>query len=201
MGAHSEFLLAGPLMQRLGQAAPGLAPRFQVLHGDLHPDDLDSGRQDLAVGLFGALPARFHAELVQRDQRVCVIAASHPMAGRKALRLRDLPSLRWFAFSQMYGRETQLDRAMKNLPPGERIHFSAFLSDFGVAPAVIMDSDYATTMPASVAQRHARHYPLAILQLPAPLRDIELRMAWPRRLHASPQHAWVREQVRQVLAQ
>ncbi|MFU2052562.1 LysR family transcriptional regulator [Bordetella hinzii] len=200
LGAHSEFLLAGPLMQRLHQQAPGLVPRFQAIHGAVQADDLDAGRLDLAVGLFGPMPARFHDESLLRERRVCVLSARHPLAAHKQLRLADLAGLRWFAFSQMYGHETQLERAMKPLAPGERIQFSAFLSDFGAAPYVIVDSDYATTMPASVARRHARHFALAILELPPPLRDIELRMVWPRRLHTSPLHAWLREQLRQVLA-
>ncbi len=196
-GAHSEILLAAPLIERLHRAAPGITLRFQSVHGDFVPDDLDAERLDLAIGLFGKVPARFHRDTLLKDRRVCVVSAKHPWAGRGALTLADLPSIKWFAFAQMYGRETNFDRALK--PDAARMEFSAYLSGFGITPYVLLDTDYATTMSASVARAHARHFPLATLELPASLRKIELVMVWPRRLHTSPLQAWLRGQIREVL--
>ena len=161
------------------------------------PDDLDAERLDMAIGLFGKVPARFHRDTLLKDRRVCVVSARHPWAGRGALSLADLPSIKWFAFAHMYGRETNFDRALK--PDASRLEFSAYLSGFGLTPYVLLDTDYATTMPASVARVHGQHFPLATLELPASLRKIELVMVWPRRLHTSPLQAWLRGQIREVL--
>ena len=111
--------------------------------------------------------------------------------------LADLGTIKWFAFEQMYGRETTFDRLLK--PGAGRMAFSAYLSGFGVAPYVLVDTDYATTMPASVARVHCRHFPLAMLEMPARLRKMELAMVWARRQHTSPLQAWLRGQVREVL--
>ena len=196
-GAHSEILLAAPLLERLHRLAPGITLRFQSVHGDFVPDDLDAERLDIAIGLFGKVPARFHRDTLLRDRRVCVVSSRHPWAGRKALTLADLSAIKWFAFAQMYGRETNFDRALK--PGAARLEFSAYLSGFGITPYVLLDTDYATTMPASVAQAHSRHFPLAVLELPARLRKIEFVMVWARRQHTSPQQAWLRDQIREVL--
>ena len=196
-GAHSEILLAAPLLERLRRAAPGITLRFQSVHGDFVPDDLDAERLDIAIGLFGKVPARFHRDTLLRDRRVCVVSKAHPRAGQGALTQADLPRIRWFAFAQMYGRETNFDRALK--PEAGRLEFSAYLSGFGITPYVLLDTDYATTMPASVAQVHGKHFPLAMLELPASLRKIEFVMVWPRRLHTSPLQAWLRGQIRDVL--
>lgn len=196
-GAHSEILLAAPLLERLHRLAPGITLRFQSVHGDFVPDDLDAERLDIAIGLFGKVPARFHRDTLLQDRRVCVVSARHPWAGRKTLTLADLSAIKWFAFAQMYGRETNFDRALK--PDGARLAFSAYLSGFGITPYVLLDTDYATTMPASVAEAHARHFPLATLELPARLRKIEFVMVWARRQHTSPLQAWLREQIRDVL--
>lgn len=196
-GAHSEILLAAPLIERLHRAAPGITLRFQSVHGDFVPDDLDAERLDMAIGLFGKVPARFHRDTLLKDRRVCVVSARHPWAGKGALSLADLPSIKWFAFAHMYGRETNFDRALK--PDAGRLEFSAYLSGFGITPYVLLDTDYATTMPASVARVHGQHFPLATLELPASLRKIELVMVWPRRLHTSPLQAWLRGQIREVL--
>ena len=48
-GAHSEILLAAPLIERLHRAAPGVTLRFQSLHGDFAPDDLDTERLHLSL--------------------------------------------------------------------------------------------------------------------------------------------------------
>jgi DNA-binding transcriptional LysR family regulator len=221
-GAHSEILLAAPLLERLHRLAPGITLRFQSVHGDFVPDDLDAERLDIAIGLFGKVPARFHRDTLLRDRRVCVVSARHPWAGRKALTLADLSAIKWFAFAQMYGRETNFDRALKPdaarpdaarpnaarpdaarpnaaRPDAARLEFSAYLSGFGITPYVLLDTDYATTMPARVAQAHSRHFPLATLELPARLRNIEFVMVWARRQHTSPLQAWLREQIRDVL--
>jgi DNA-binding transcriptional LysR family regulator len=196
-GAHIELLLAAPFLERLRRAAPNLVVRFQSVHGDVEPDDLDSERMDIAIGLFANVPPRFHSLSLFQDRRVCVVASRHPMAHRKRLMLEDLSAFQWFAFARMYGRETNFDRL---LGAPHRLAFSAYLSGFGITPYVLLDTDYATTMPWRVAQVHARHFPLTTIELPAPLRDIECFMIWSKRQHTSPLNRWIREQIREILA-
>ena len=191
-GAHTELLLAAPLLERLRRAAPNLVVRFQSVHGNVEPDDLDSERMDIAIGLFANVPPRFHSVSLFRDKRVCVVASRHPMAHRKRLSLDDLSRFQWFAFARMYGRETNFDRLLK---PSHRVAFSAYLSGFGITPYVLLDTDYATTMPSRVARVHGRHFPLTTIDLPAPLRDIECFMTWSKRQHTSPLNRWIREQI------
>lgn len=197
-GAHIELLLGAPLLERLRLAAPGLTVRFQSVHGDFVPDDLDAERMDIAIGLFGDVPRRFHSVSLFTDRRVCLVADRHPMAARKRLSLDDLGSMRWFAFAQMYGRETNFDRLLK--PHHHEVAFSAYLSGFGITPYVLLDTDYATTVPACVAAVHMRHFPLKTIELPAPLRAIEFFMAWSKRQHTSGLHRWVRDEILQVIA-
>jgi DNA-binding transcriptional LysR family regulator len=196
-GAHLEVLLAPPLLERLRLAAPGVTLRFQSVHGDFEPDDLDAERIDVALGLFGRVPPRFHSASLLRDRRVCLLARGHALAGRGALSLDDLPLLRWFAFAQMYGRETNFDRLLR--PQHREMAFSAYLSGFGITPYVLLGADYATTLPACVAQAHCRHFPLATLELPEPLRDIEVFMVWSKRQHTSPLHRWMRSEIMRAL--
>lgn len=193
IGAHAEVLLAAPLLERVSKHAPGLTVRFQSVHGDFMPDDLDTERMDIAIGLFSNVPSRFHRVSLFSDRRVCVVSNRHPRAGQGPLTADELPTLKWFAFEQMYGRETNLDRALK--PARAALTFSAYLSGFGIAPYLLVDTDYATTMPAKVALAHARYFPIAILELPAFLQPSEFFMTWTRRQHMSSQHAWIREQI------
>jgi len=196
-GAHIELLLGAPLLQRLRAAAPRLIVRFQSVHGDFIPDDLDAERMDIAIGLFSEVPRRFHSMRLFADRRVCLLSATHPMARRKRLSLDELDRLQWFAFAQMYGRPTNFDRLLK--PRHRDLAFSAYLSGFGITPYVLLETDYATTLPACVAEVHQRHFPLVSIDLPEPLRDIEFFMVWSKRQHTSPLHTWVRGEILRVL--
>lgn len=192
-GAHVELILGAPLLESLKRQAPGLVVRFQSLHGDFVPDDLDAERMDIAIGLFTDMAPRFHRRSLFRDRRVCLLSARHPMAGRKSLSLDDLQAFTWLAFAQMHGKHTSFDRVLK--PLHRELQFSAYLSGFGLTPYVLIDTDYATTVPASVARVHMRHFPLVAIEMPAPLDDIEFVMVWSKRQHTSALHRWVREQI------
>lgn len=196
-GAHVDVLLGPRLLRRLHERAPGIILRFQTLHGDFDPAGLDDERLDIVLGNFVHIAPRFHRCTLFRDRRVCVLAADHPQAQGGPLTLDDLDTLRWFAFDQMYGRETRFDSLLK--PLGQKLHFSAYLSGFGLTPYMLLGTGYATTMPAHVARAHQRHFPLAIREMPVPLEQLEILMVWARRQHTSPLLRAIRHEIRQAI--
>lgn len=198
IAGHLELLLAGPLLQRMARLAPRLVPRLHPVHGEFDPGELEAERQEIAMGMFAEVPARFSVEALFRDERVAVMGPHHPLAGRKQLTLQHLAATRWFAYTQMHGRRTNFDRSLKGSQT--RMQFAAYISGFGLSPHVLMTSDYATTMPAFAAALHRRQFPLAVSRLPQPLRDITFRMAWPRRQDSSAVHRWVRSEITKLIA-
>lgn len=198
IAAHFELILAGPLLQRLAQRAPRVVPKLHPVHGEFDPADLDAERQDIAIGLFAEVPSRFSSKPLFSDERVAVMGPHHPLADSRQLTLDHLETIRWFAYTQMHGRRTNFDRALKGTQ--RRMDFAAYISGFGHSPHVLMESEYATTMPAFAATLHQRNFPLVTSRLPHPLRDITFRMAWPRRQDASALHRWVRSEITQFVA-
>lgn len=195
--AHIELLLAAPLTSALQNAAPHLTLRFQPAHGDFAPDDLDSGSVDLAIGLFQSLPRRFPRQVLFEDERVCVLSSRHPLAGRTRLELNELDQLKWLAFSHMYGKPTNFDRALQDT--AYRMRFSAYVSSFGLAPYFLMESDYATTMPRLIAEKHCRHFELSLLQLPPLLQEARMMMVWSERNVRDRTNLWLRDTVNAVM--
>jgi len=191
--AHIELLLAAPLTTALQAAAPRLTVRFQPVHGDFSPDDLDSARMDLAIGLFQDLPARFPSRVLFDDERVCVVSRHHPLSGRRQLSLGDLSRVKWLAFSHMYGKQTNFDRALANT--GYAMRFSAYVSSFGLAPYVLAESDYATTMPKQMADKYQQHFDLVQIKLPKALRTARMIMAWSAQNEASKLNQWLRDTI------
>jgi DNA-binding transcriptional LysR family regulator len=196
-GGYLELLLAAPLLRRIGRDAPELIVRFLPLHGDFAADDLDAERMDIALGTFPAMAPRFDSMALFSDQRVCVVARDHPLAKKTRITMSEVPRIRSFAFSQMYGRETNFDRASAG--QNSRLEFSAFLSGFGLAPYVLMDTDFATTMPKFAVRILSKYFPLTTINLPKELDRISYSMAWARRQHSSPLHRWLRQVVQDVI--
>lgn len=196
--AHIELLLAAPLTLLLRAAAPNLTVRFQPVHGDFVPDDLDFSRMDIAIGLFQPPPKRFRHETLFDDERVCVVSSQHPLASRNRLTLHDLPKMKWLAFSHMYGAETNFDRALRNLH--QEMHFSVYVSNFGLAPTFLMESDYATTMPRRIANKYQKYFPLRQIILPKELRKARMVMVWSIQKDQSKLNRWIRDAVVKVIS-
>lgn len=195
--AHLEVLLAAPLTRVLQQAAPKLTIRFQPLHGEVAPEDLDAGRLDLAIGLFQTLPERIPRTLLFTDERVALVSTHHPLAKRRSLKLSDLAKVKWLALSYMHGQRTNFDRALHGT--GYQMHFSVYVSSFGLAPFFLKESDYATTLPRRVAERYCQHFDLSILRLPPVLRPAPVLMAWSAQADLSAANQWVRASVCELM--
>jgi len=83
------------------------------LHGEFHPAELDAERQDIAIGQFAEVPARFSSKALFSDERVAVVGPNHPLAKRRQVTYDDIENTRWFAYTQMHGQRTNFDRALK----------------------------------------------------------------------------------------
>lgn len=197
--AHIELLLAAPLTLALQLEAPALTVRFQPVHGDFVPEELESGNLDLAIGLFQVPIARIRHQMLFDDERVCVVARTHRWAGRKQLSLQDLPKMKWLAFSHMYGKETNFTRALAKTRTA--MPFSAYVSNFGLAPYFLLESDYATTMPGKIALKYQAQFDLATIRLPASLRSARMMMVWGEKSHHSHVNQWLRDTILEVIGQ
>lgn len=186
-----------PRLQTLVQAqAPGMVVRWFAAQGELIPDDLDSGRIELQLGMYSECPQRFDMEPLLTDRRVLVVREGHPVA-RDAIDLPTFLSLDFLTYSKLLRKETELDHALAAL--GHRRRFPLLLSSFANAPFVLAATDYATTMPLGAARLFAQHFPLRIIELPIALPDMAFSMLWHRRFQTAPAHIWLRQQMRRAL--
>ncbi|ETF03687.1 LysR family transcriptional regulator [Advenella kashmirensis W13003] len=196
--AHIELLLAAPLTLALQKAAPHLTVRFQPVHGDFVPDDLDSDTMDLAIGLFQTPGSKFRHWMLFEDERVCVVSSAHPLSRHDELTLDDLGKIKWLAFSHMYGQQTNFTRALDDID--SHMPFTAYVSNFGMAPHFLLESDYATTMPKRIAEKYQRYFDLTQIRLPEVLRHASMKMVWSEKNEYSKLNQWLRNTTQAIIA-
>jgi DNA-binding transcriptional LysR family regulator len=193
-----ELILASQLYNMLRKAAPGIVTCFSTIYGDVLPlEDLDMGRLHLALGRFKKCPEHLAIQPLFRDRRVCVVRQGHPI-GDRPLSLKRLASLQFLTTSNMLGRDNDLDELLQ--AQGYHRQFPLLISNFAVAPHILLTSDIATTLPERAAKYLAAQFPLKCLPLPSTMPSNTFSMVWHKRWQASPPHVWLRQQVINLLA-
>src|SRR5690606_2096541 len=137
-------------------------------------------------------------KLLFEDERVCVVSSAHPLAQRKQLSLKDLSQIKWLAFSHMYGRQTNFTRALGDVNCD--MPFTAYVSNFGLAPHFLLETDYATTMPKRIAGKYQQYYELTQIRLPEVLRQANMVMVWSEKNEYSQLNQWLRDTTDRIIA-
>jgi DNA-binding transcriptional LysR family regulator len=64
----------------------------------------------------------------------------------------------------------------------------------------LAESDIILALPSRLARRLAERLPLRLLDLPLQVAPVSPAMIWHERFHGDPAHAWVRQQLVDVVA-
>ena len=71
---------------------------------------------------------------------------------------------------------------------------------FLLAAHLVAHGDMVLTLPRQAATALADFLPLTVVEIPLPLRRVDVAMYWHERTHHSAPHRWLRERIREVLA-
>ncbi len=165
------------------------APRLNVRVEPATPDAfarLAGGQLDLLVGPnAGPLRSELRAKTLAREEFATVLRRAHPAAGR-SLTLRRFCALEHVVVHPLGGtRQSQVSRALAQQGLERRVVLQ--VPYFSSALALVAKNDLVLTLPASLAPAR-----LAVRQPPLVLPGFVLQAVWPRRLHDSELHRWVR---------
>lgn len=83
---------------------------------------------------------------------------------------------------------------------GQDRHVVLRVPHFLAGAMPVADSDMILTLPSRLARRLADRLPLALLALPLRVAPLAPAMIWHERFHGDPAHAWVRQQLVDVVA-
>ena len=193
---HLSLMVLAGLMARFERHAPALNLHIAQPVGD-NVRLIEQGGADLALGIFKTLPGSFHRRSLYDDSFVCVARRGHPgMAG--GLSLERYVGLRHIAVTISGVGESAVDVALSAL--GLTRHVALRVPHFLAGAMLVADSDMILTLPSRLARLLAKSLPLALMDLPLQVAALSPAMIWHERFHRDPAHAWVRQQLVDVVA-
>ena len=146
----------------------------------LQTNGLMTGEVDLFLGLLPApLPAALAADVIARDDVVCIMRRDHARVGRRlSMELFfELSHVEVALFGDRPSAGRQLAEAAEaELHRSRRIAISA--PNFVSAAMAVVASDCVAALPRRLAVLFARIWPLRILQLPITFPQVVTHMVW-----------------------
>lgn len=193
---HLGLMVLAGLIARFERHAPALSLHIAQPAGD-NVRLVEQGAADLALGVFEALPGSLHQRGLYTDSFVCVVRSDHP-AVADGLGLERYVALRHITVTISGVGESAVDVALSTL--GLTRHVVLRVPHFLAGAMLVADSNMILTLPSRLARLLAKRLPLALLDVPLQVAPISPAMIWHERFHGDPAHAWVRQQLVEVVA-
>jgi DNA-binding transcriptional LysR family regulator len=191
---YVQFVLLGPLIERIQREAPGVVLVVEPMTNTSPWQELEAGTIDLTITGATTRQARLHRRTLFRDRVVFIIRADHPSAGRPWNLDRYLEHSHIEALP--LGRRGLADDVLDQL--GHARHIAVTVPHFLVAPFLVVHSDHCFTLAERIARPMAEILPLRVLPLPMETPPVTIWAYWHARLHRDPGHQWMRRLVVEV---
>jgi DNA-binding transcriptional LysR family regulator len=177
------------LMETLAHAAPQVSIT-SVRHAASNlPDDMATGKVDLAVGSLPGLKTNFFQRRLFPQRYVCMFRKGHPL---------DKPKITPAEFSSAehiivvaagtgHARMNEvLDRA------GARRAVHLRVPQFVVVADILHTTNLVATVPEKFAERGAAFFGLRYVAHPIKVPQIQINLYWHARFHRDPPNQWLR---------
>jgi DNA-binding transcriptional LysR family regulator len=189
---YLQTILLGPLLRTLEREAPNID--LTLVNVPNLEEEAMAGSLDLAVTLSSKQPTLVTQELFD-DGFVCLLRRGHPAAGPK-LSMQTYLTLRHVVVAPSGTSGSLVDTELERRGLSRRVALR--ISNFLVAPLVVRDTDFISTMPTRLALRLAAPYGLRVMPAPLELRRFGMAMMWHPRLEHDPAQVWLRGLVARV---
>jgi DNA-binding transcriptional LysR family regulator len=184
------------ILPRLAALMFSAAPKASL---EIVPVDGQTFRQlgeidvDLALYSDNPVPPSLRTRDLFRERFGCLLRADHPAIARSEhgrLRLEDYVTFPHILVTVVGGRTGTVDTALAAL--GHSRHIAVRIPYFATAALVAASSDLFLTIPHRAAENFAHDHRLRLMEPPLDLSSFGYRMVWHERVHAEPDHIWIR---------
>jgi DNA-binding transcriptional LysR family regulator len=158
-------------------------------------EDLAAGRIDAAIGAPTANPEELRYTKLFDDDYVCMVAAGHPMRGRRT-KLATYLSYAHVVIDIAGGLQPPIDQLLVNLGLRRRVGYrTPYLSS---AIFAAERTSLILTVPRRLAACSATATHVRTVAVPRELPTLAYYLIWHKRLDSSASHAWFRERIHAV---
>lgn len=193
MADYLQALIMGPLLRQVASRAP-FVDLSVVVFPNLK-ELTESGAIDVALSVPQPEVRNLRHEPLFRDEFVCMVRRDHPEI-KKAPSLETYLAQRHVVVAPGGRPGTLVDSVLADHGLERRVALR--VTNFLIAPVVVCQTDFVSTMPVRLARRLAKTYPLLLFPPPIALPHFEYGMSWHPRLNDDPAQRWLRGVVRSV---
>jgi DNA-binding transcriptional LysR family regulator len=187
-------------MKRVRKEAPEVSIIFGPLDLRTIRQSLEEGTADFAITPTGSVPDTFYGSALPPMKMVCIASATYPPV-RDHLDLEEFAAAPHAALTFGDSHSPYLiERLTDDLLSGEGLsRFKAVqVASVLALPAIVAESDLIAVIPADLAERAARTYPIKIFPLPLDRTAPQHMIVWHSRSTSDPGSQWLRNIVRNL---
>jgi DNA-binding transcriptional LysR family regulator len=196
-----EILIMPALLALMREVAPGIHLRLYNFDASRLLDDLDADEMDLAVGYDAFQPGQVHHKRRKlfTESWLCMFNAEKTGIA-PPISLEDFVRLPHVLTSLRPGRSVRgiVDEALEK----HGLHRTVALTTprFLTVPSLVARAPVIVTMQARLARLFAAEFGLSLSPLPVELNQVTVSLIWHASYDHDPAHAWLRDQVAQLVA-
>jgi DNA-binding transcriptional LysR family regulator len=197
--AGSDYLarlLLPALARELGTRAPGVRLNVLPPNPRVAARLLTEGQADIGVGYLPDPPETLHRTALFRDGWAILARRGHP-CGAASLEASAYAAAGHVDVSPSGARHYSrlVDRALSRAGVQRRIVLT--VPGFMTVAPIVAETELLATVPARVAALARGAFPVAVLQPPVEIAELEISLYWHERSHRDPLHRWLRSLVRE----
>ncbi len=192
-----EIVFMPALVERLAQAAPGLALSTVRNAAVNLGDELAAGKVDLAIGLLPQLKAGFFQRRLFEQHYVCLFRRGHAL-DKPRLTLAGYRAAEHLVVVSAGTGHGQVDGLIQRAGVERRVRLT--VPHFVGVGHILQGSQLVATVPERLAQQLAEPFGLAWRPLPVKLPAITINAFWHAKAHRAPANQWLRGVVLDLFA-
>ena len=197
-----EILLIPTLLARLREVAPGIHLRLYNIDPSRVLDDLDADTMDLAIGYEPLNKGQVHHKRrkLLTETFLCMFNAEKT-GMTPPISLDDYVLLPHVLTSMAQGRSARgfVDDALEKL--GLRRSVALTTQRFLTVPSLVSHAPVIVTMGSRLARRFSAELGLNVSPPPVDLDEVTVSLLWHASYDHDPAHAWLRDQLAELVAE
>jgi DNA-binding transcriptional LysR family regulator len=185
-------LFLPPLMQQIGSAAPNINFEIMPADEDRAIELLDSGKVDVAAGLYTRQLSRLQSTKLYQAPFVCALRRDHPDA-RKTLSMEQFANLSRISIAQRGDPGENIDHILRK--HGLRQQIAIVVPHYLAVPFIVAQTNLVAVLPLKLVKRfekseHIRVVKTEFCELSAPI-----HLTWTAATANDPANRWLRSMI------